>query len=198
MTPLILASASAVRARLLQDAQVAFEIMPARIDEGALKQSLLAEGTEPRAIADALAELKALRISAAHPSRLVLGADQILVLDKELVSKCENLKEAEDLLRRLRSRSHTLISALVLARGGTAIWRHIGQATLAMRDFSDDFLDDYLAREGEALLSGVGCYKLEGRGIQLFTRIDGDYFTILGLPLLPLLSVLREQAVIGA
>jgi len=128
----------------------------------------------------------------------VLGADQILVLDKELVSKCENLKEAEDLLRRLRGRSHTLISALVLARGGAAIWRHVGQATLAMRDFSDDFLDDYLVREGEALLSGVGCYKLEGRGIQLFTRIDGDYFTILGLPLLPLLSVLREQAVISA
>ncbi len=196
MTRLLLASASAVRARLLQDANVTFDVVPARVDEDALKQSLL--GADPRAIADALAELKALRVSASHPGRLVLGADQVLVLDKELVSKCESLHEARTLLRRLRGHSHRLISALVLARDGAAVWRHIGQATLAMRDFSDDFLEEYLAHEGEALLSGVGCYKLEGRGIQLFERIDGDYFTILGLPLLPLLSVLREQAVIGA
>jgi septum formation protein len=198
MTRLILASASAVRARLLRDAQVAFDVVLARVDEDALKQSMLAAGTEPRAIADGLAELKALRVSASHPGRLVLGADQVLVLDQELVSKCESLDRARVLLSRLRGRSHRLISALVLVRDSTAIWRHVEQATLSMRDFSDDFLEDYLAQEGEMLLSGVGCYKLEGRGIQLFERIDGDYFTILGLPLLPLLSVLREQAVIGA
>jgi septum formation protein len=198
MTSLILASASAVRARLLREANVIFDVVPARVDEHALKQSLLANGAEPRVIADALAELKALRVSASNPDRLVLGADQVLVLDKELVSKCEDLKEARALLRRLRGRTHTLVSALVLARTGAAIWRHMGQATLSMREFSDDFLEDYLASEGEALLSGVGCYKLEGSGIQLFARIDGDYFTILGLPLLPLLSALREQAVIGA
>jgi septum formation protein len=198
MTRLILASASAVRARLLHDANVIFDVVPARVDEDALKQSLLTDGAEPRAVADALAGLKALRVSATHPGHLVLGADQVLVLDKELVSKCANLDEARVLLHRLRGRSHRLISVLVLARDGVALWRHVGQATLAMRDFSDDFLEDYLAQEGEALLSGVGCYKLEGRGIQLFERIDGDYFTILGLPLLPLLSALREQAVIGA
>ena len=108
------------------------------------------------------------------------------------------MEEARALLMRLRAKQHQLVSALVLAKDGAAIWRRVESASLTMRNFSEDFLDDYLTREGKSLLGGVGCYKLEGRGIQLFSRIDGDYFCILGLPLLPLLSALREQAVIGA
>jgi septum formation protein len=195
---MILASASEVRARLLRAAGIEFDIAPARVDEDAFKQSMLAEKAEPRAIADALAELKALRVSASHPGEWVLGADQVLVLNGELISKCENLEAARGLLKRLRGQQHGLISALVLAKDGAPIWRHAEQANLTMRQFSDEFLENYLASEGTSLLSGVGCYKLEGRGTQLFQKIDGDYFTILGLPLLPLLPALREQAVIPA
>jgi septum formation protein len=195
---MILASASDVRARLLRAAGIEFEIVPARVDEDALRESMLAEKAELCAIADALAELKALRVSGAHAGELVLGADQVLVLNDELISKCESLEEARALLGRLRGRQHQLISALVLAKDGAPIWRHAEQAKLTMRDFSDEFLENYLASEGESLLAGVGCYKLEGRGIQLFQKIEGDYFTILGLPLLRLLSALREQAVIPA
>jgi septum formation protein len=195
---MILASASQVRARVLRAAGIEFAVVAARVDEDALKQSMLAQKAAPPAIADALAETKAVRVSASRPGELVLGADQVLVLDGELISKCETLEEARALLMRLRAKQHQLVSALVLAKDGAAIWRRVESASLTMRNFSEDFLDDYLTREGESLLGGVGCYKLEGRGIQLFSRIDGDYFCILGLPLLPLLSALREQAVIGA
>lgn len=194
---MILASASQTRAKLLEDAGVAFAVVPARVDEDALKQSFLAEKASHHDIADALAELKALRVSASHPGELVLGADQVLNFEGALVSKCESLIEARQLLMRLRGKSHDLISAMVLAKNGAPIWRHVEKATLTMRDFSDGFLDDYLAREGEALLSGVGCYRLEGRGAQLFSRVTGDHSTILGLPLIPLLSALREQGVIA-
>ena len=195
---MILASASQVRARVLRAAGIEFAVVAARVDEDALKQSMLAQKAAPPAIADALAETKAVRVSASRPGELVLGADQVLILDGELISKCETLEEARALLMRLRAKQHQLVSALVLAKDGAAIWRRVESASLTMRNFSEDFLDDYLTREGESLLAGVGCYKLEGRGIQLFSRIDGDYFCILGLPLLPLLSALREQAVIGA
>ena len=195
---MILASASQVRARVLRAAGIEFAVVAARVDEDALKQSMLAQKAAPPAIADALAETKAVRVSASRPGELVLGADQVLILDGELISKCETMEEARALLMRLRAKQHQLVSALVLAKDGTAIWRRVESASLTMRNFSEDFLDDYLTREGESLLAGVGCYKLEGRGIQLFSRIDGDYFCILGLPLLPLLSALREQAVIGA
>ncbi|HWD49482.1 MAG TPA: Maf family protein [Rhizomicrobium sp.] len=195
---MILASASEVRARILRAAGVTFDIVPARVDEDALKQSMLAAKAQPPAIADALAELKALRLSASNPGELVLGADQVLVLNGELISKCATLAEAGALLKRMRGKTHRLISALVLAKDGAPIWRHVDSAYLSVRAFSDGFLENYIASEGESLLSGVGCYKLEGRGIELFDKIDGDYFTILGLPLLPLLSALREQAVIPA
>jgi len=196
MSGLVLASASSSRAALLKAAGVAFEVRPAHVDEDALKESLLAEGAAPRAIADALAELKAIRVSAGRPGALVLGADQVLDLEGALVSKSESLDAAGDLLRRLRGHSHKLITAAVLARDGVPIWRHVSHASLTMRDFSDAFLADYLAQEGEGLLSGVGCYRLEGRGLQLFSRIDGDYFSILGLPMLPLLTALRRQGII--
>jgi septum formation protein len=194
---MILASASQTRARLLGDAGVTFEIVPARVDEDALKQSLLVEKASHRDIADALAELKALRVSASRPGELVLGADQVLSFDGALISKCESLAEARELLLCLRGKAHDLISAMVLAKNGAPVWRHVGKATLTMRDFSDSFLDDYLAQEGEGLLSGVGCYRLESRGAQLFSRVNGDHSTVLGLPLIPLLSALREQGVIA-
>lgn len=197
MTRLILASASEVRARVLNGAGVDFDIRPAHVDEDAVKDSLLAAKAPLRDVADALAELKALRVSASRPDALVLGADQVLAFEGELVNKCASLDEARTLLRRLRGRSHQLISALVLAKAGGAIWRTAETATLKMRDFSDRFLDDYLAAEGEELLKGVGCYRLESRGAQLFERVEGDYFTVLGLPLQSLLAVLRQHGIVA-
>jgi len=131
------------------------------------------------------------------PGTLVLGADQVLAFGSELVSKCATLEEAASLLRRLRGKSHELISAAVLAKDGAPIWRQVDMASLRMHDFSDEFLADYLASEGEGLLSGVGCYRLESRGVQLFEWIEGDYFTILGLPLIPLLTALRQQGILA-
>lgn len=197
MSALILASASRTRADLLAAAAVPFQKQPAAIDEDAVKQSLLAEGAPPADVADALAELKAVRVSARNPDALALGADQVLEFDGDLISKCESLEAAAALLRRLRGQRHCLITAAVMARGGAPIWRHLSRANLTMRDFSDDFLATYLASEGESVLGGVGCYRLEGRGMQLFSRIDGDYFSILGLPMLPLLTALRDQGIIA-
>lgn len=197
MTRLVLASASEIRARVLKNAGVGFDIYPAHVDEDTVKESLLAAKAPLRDVADALAELKAVRVSAGRPGALVLGADQVLAFDGELVSKCASLDEARALLRRLRGRTHQLISALVLAKSGSAIWRNVETATLKMRDFSDGFLDDYLAGEGEDLLKGVGCYRLEGRGAQLFERVEGDYFTVLGLPLQPLLAALRQHGIVA-
>jgi septum formation protein len=198
MTRLILASASASRAGLLAAAGVSFEILPARVDEGAVKTSLLADGADAVRVAEALAELKALRISALHPDALVLGADQVLVFGDELVSKSASVAEARAQLDRLRGQKHHLIGAAVLARAGTSVWRHIDRITLWMRPFSDGFLEDYLAREGDAAVACVGCYRLEGAGAQLFSKIDGDYFSILGLPLIALLAALREHGVIAS
>ncbi|MBI3678566.1 MAG: Maf family protein [Proteobacteria bacterium] len=182
---------------MLQHAGVDFDVVPARVDEDAIKDSLLAEKADPAAVADALAELKAVKVSASREGVLVLGADQVLNFEGELISKCQTLEEARALLMRLRGNSHELISAAVLALNGAPTWRFVGCARLWMRAFSDDFLEDYIAQEGENLLMGVGCYKLEGLGAQLFERVDGDTFTILGLPLFPLLSALREQGVLS-
>ncbi len=198
MTALILASGSAVRAQLLRAAGVVFEIVPARVDEDAVKESLLAQNVPKRGIADALAELKAVRVSSSHREALVLGADQVLVFEQELVSKSADISQARNLLRRLRGRKHELIGAAVLAKGGIPVWRYVESATLTMRDFSDALLEDYLAGEGEAVLDSVGCYQLEGRGAQLFANIEGDYFSILGLPLLPVLAALRDQGVMAS
>lgn len=198
MSGLILASASTVRATLLKNAGVPFAIRPASVDEEMVKESLLATQAPLRDIADALAELKALRISNSVPTALVLGADQVLEFEGALISKCSSLTEARALLKRMRGKKHTLISALVLVKAGAPVWRQVDSVQLWMRDMSDDFLDAYLAREGEDLLSGVGCYRLEGHGSQLFDRIEGDYFTVLGLPLLPLLTALRQYGIIAA
>ena len=192
---LILASRSTARRAMLAEAGVPHEAIAADVDEAALKTGLLAQGADPAAIALALAEAKAVAASRRCPG-LVLGADQTLDLDGVLFDKAETLDEARGRLLTFRGRHHVLHSAVVLARDGAAVWRGADQATLTMRAFSDEFLDAYLAAEGEALLSSVGCYRLEGLGAQLFERVEGDYFTVLGMPLWPLLEELRRQGVL--
>ena len=195
--PVILASKSAARSQLLAGAGVPFETMVAGVDEDAVKTGLLAEGASPRDVADALAELKAVRISARQPG-FVVGADQTLEFEGRLYDKAVDLAEVRARLLALRGKPHQLHSAVVVARDGAPIWRELVSATLTMRDFSEAFLDDYLATEGEAALGSVGCYRLEGPGAQLFSKIEGDYFAILGLPLLGLLDLLRRHQVLSA
>jgi septum formation protein len=194
-TTLILASGSSTRAELLAAAGVPAEIDPPRIDEVEVKAALRAEEASPRDVADALAEMKAVRVSHRHQGAYVVGADQVLALDGEILDKPRDLAEARRQLLQMRARRHTLLSAAVVARDGRPIWRHVGQARLAVRAFSDGFLDDYIARHGAALLDTVGAYRLEAGGVVLFDRIEGDHFTILGLPLLELLAFLRLHGV---
>jgi septum formation protein len=193
----ILASGSASRKRVLEAVGVPFTALPADIDEDRLKDDLLAGGAELDAVAPALADAKALHVSRAQPDALVLGADQALLFENELVSKCVDLAAARLLLSRLRGKPHRLTSALALVQDGAVLWRHTAVSTLHMRDFSDAFLDMYLSTEGLGILGCVGCYKLEGLGAQLFESVEGDYFSILGLPLQPLLAGLRKQGVIA-
>lgn len=193
----ILASKSAARRAVLDGAGVTYEATVAGVDEEAVKAAMLAEGASPRDVADALAELKAVKVSRARPG-LVIGADQTLEFEGGLYDKAETVAAARDRLTALRGKPHRLHSAVVVARDGQPIWREMATATLTMRDFSDGFLDDYLAREGEAALGSVGCYRLEGPGAQLFAKIEGDYFAILGLPLLGLLDLLRRHGEIAA
>ena len=198
MTRLILASGSTVRARLLAAAGITFDVVAPHVDEDAVKESLLSESAPPRDIADALAALKASKVSMSHPGALVIGADQVLVFEGELISKSQDAPASRALLKRLAGRKHELIGAVVLAKEGAIVWRHIARAELTMRNFSDAFLDDYLARNGEEILSSVGGYLLEDEGVQLFSHIAGDYFTILGLPMIPLLNALREFGALPA
>ncbi len=192
MTRIILASGSKARAAVLAAAGVTFEVAVAGVDEAAMKAGLLAQGNGPREVADALAELKAVRVSRKAPGALVIGADQTLDLDGQLFDKAESMAEAFARLQHLRGKTHKLHSAVVVARDGEVIWREVPAARLTMRPFTDDFLTAFLERGGESLLGAVGCYRLEDDGVQLFSRIDGDYFTILGLPLMGLLDLLRR------
>ena len=176
---------------MLLAAGIAFDVIIPSVDEEAVKAELLAENAAPRAIADALAELKALRVSTRYPDALVIGADQVLVCEDRLFNKAADKVEAGKTLRALKGRKHQLVSAVVLARNMRPIWRHVESADLLMRDFSNAFLESYLSEEREAVLECVGCYRIEGRGVQLFDGIAGDQFTIRGLPLLPLLAALR-------
>ena len=196
MSPgLILASKSPTRRAVLDGAGVAYEAAGSGVDEDAAKAELLAKGASPREVAGALAERKALAVSAGR-GELVIGADQTLEFEGRLYDKVETVAAARERLRAMRGRPHQLHSAVVVARDGAAVWREMESATLTMRDFSDAFLEDYLAVEGEAALGSVGCYRLEGLGVQLFSDIQGDYFTILGLPLMGLLDLLRREGVL--
>lgn len=190
----ILASGSSSRAQILRDAGVPFTVHPAGIDEDAVKKDM--HGADGHAIAERLAEQKALHISTKHPQDLVLGADQVLMLGDEFVSKVDTLEAAATHLRKLRGRKHQLIGALVLAKNGMPVWRHTEISTLWVRDFSESFLNAYLKSEGDQILGSVGCYRFEGLGGQLFERAEGDYFSILGLSLLPLLAALRDHGVL--
>jgi septum formation protein len=195
---IILASASAARANLLRAAGIACRAIPAGIDEEEIKRSMRAEGATVEDTALALAELKAQRIAARYPGILVIGADQMLELDDAWLDKPTDIAEARAHLKRLRGRRHRLIAAAVLLRDGARLWHHVSRAELAMRDFSDEFLERYLHAMREEACQSVGAYRLEGLGVQLFSEIEGDYFTILGLPLLPLLAALRDQSVLPA
>ncbi|MBI1186439.1 MAG: septum formation protein Maf [Alphaproteobacteria bacterium] len=197
MTSLVLASASAIRASLLRGAGVAFEIDPANIDEDEVKRSMRAAGASPREQADALAALKAAHVSRRRPG-LVLGADQMLAIEGETLDKPADRAAARAHLHRLRGRTHQLMCAAAIAAEGAVVWRFVATPTLRMRMFSDEFMEDYLDRVGEAALKSVGAYQLEGLGAQLFEQVDGDYFSVLGLPLLPLLAFLREYGVVPA
>jgi len=192
----VLASASTARAGLLRNTGVPVEIQPAGVDEAALKLAMQAEHAPARDIAMALAELKAVRVSQRRPMEMVIGADQVLVCDGQMFDKPGDLDAARETLRQLRGRTHELLSAVVVARGGAVIWRHIDSARLQMRDYSDAFIDAYLRSTGDGVLASVGAYQLEGFGVQLFNRVDGDYFVILGLPLLPLLDFLRGHGIV--
>ncbi|TCS66378.1 septum formation protein [Primorskyibacter sedentarius] len=187
---LVLASGSSIRAQLLRDARVPFIVAPAKIDESSIRAGMEVEDAIPRDIADTLAEMKARKASGKTPGRLVLGCDQVLAVDRKVLGKPDTPRELREQLELLRNRKHQLLSAAVLYKDGEPKWRHVSTARLTMRDFSNGFLDDYIARNWDSVRHCVGGYKLEEEGVRLFARIEGDYFTILGLPLLELLNYL--------
>lgn len=191
---LILASKSAARNALLAGAGLRFSASPAQIDERALQTRDLGKGAKVDELARSLAEAKALAIAAANPGSTVIGADQLLALGSELLHKPADIAAARAQLDRLRGRTHRLIAGVALARGGEVLWSYVDTAELTMRNFSELERDRVLALEADRVLDSVGAYRLEGPSIQLFERIEGDYFTILGLPLLPLLAALRAHA----
>lgn len=195
--PLILASGSATRAKMLRDAGIVIEAAVPAIDEAELKASLRQEGAPAARVAETLAEMKAQRIAPRFPGRFVLGSDQMLECDGLWLDKPETPAAAREQLTNLRGRSHSLITSAVLVRDGRRLWHHTDRAELRMRDFSDAFLDWYLEHAGGDVLHSVGAYQLEGLGAQLFERVTGDFFTILGLPLLPVLAILREHGMVA-
>lgn len=194
----ILASGSASRRRMLAEAGVAVETVPPGVDEEMVKASLRAAGAGPDQVADALAELKATRVSGREPAALVIGADQVLALEGAIYDKPADRDRARAHLSALQGRSHVLVTSAVVMRGGQRIWGRTDRATLHMRPLSAETIEGYLDAVGDHALESVGAYQLEGLGAQLFTRVEGDFFTVLGLPLLPLLGFLRQHGVVPA
>ncbi|MFV0243861.1 MAG: Maf family protein [Qingshengfaniella sp.] len=188
--PIVLASGSEIRAQLLRSAGVMVETARPRVDEEAVKRSMVAEGALPRDITDALAEMKARKISERYPDALVIGCDQVIDFKKEILSKSDSPAAARDQLALLSGQTHALLSAAVICQAGRPLWRHVGVARLTMRVLSDAYLDAYIQRNWDSIRHSVGAYKLEEEGVRLFSRIEGDYWTILGIPLLELLSYL--------
>lgn len=198
MSEIVLASGSATRLSMLRDAGVDVSVEKPQVDEASIIESLVAEKARPRDIADLLAEMKAVKVSGRRSGAFAIGADQVLSVESQVVQKATDMVEAKRQLLMLRGKTHVLSSAVCVARDGSAIWREVREARLTMRDFSEAFLDSYLAQAGEDILGSVGAYQVERLGIQLFSRIEGDHFTILGLPLISLLDFLRVQGLLKA
>jgi septum formation protein len=194
--PLVLASASEARAQILRNAGILFVRDPAMVDEAFVKAAQRAQGSAPEQVALALAEAKAIEVTGRHPGSLVVGADQLLVCGAKWFDKPETRAAARATLEALRGQTHRLISGLAVARDRTVRWRHVEVATLTMRCYSDQFIDWYLREAEWSSFQVVGACRLEGLGVQALRRIDGDYFAILGLPLLPLLEFLRSEGVV--
>lgn len=195
--PLILASASKSRANLMRAAGLAFDVIPAHVDEEAIKASLKADGSSAADCALALAEFKAGTVSQRYPEALVIGADQMLDCEGSWFDKPKDVAGARHHLMALRAKTHLLPTSVAVALNGAPIWHYTGTPRLSVRPFTDAFLDEYLAAVGPAVTSSVGAYHLEGRGAQLFSKVEGDFFTVLGLPLLELLAFLREHQMVS-
>lgn len=194
---LVLASGSAARRQMLADAGVPFDSASAHVDEDAIREALLAEGAHPREIAAALAEAKALRVANRYPDALVLGGDQVLALENgALLHKPETPADARDQLMQLSGQRHELWSAAILVREGAVIWRHVESARMSVRALGAEFVAAYVERWWDEIRYCVGCYRVEAEGIQLFDRIEGSHFTVMGMPLLPLLEALRLHGVL--
>ena len=196
MPQIILASGSSIRKTLLTNAGVPFTAMPARVDEDAIKAALKAEDATPRDVADALAEFEARKLAEKHPDALVIGSDQVLEFQGQMLSKPASREDAAGQLRAMRGKQHKLLSAVVVYENAEPVWRYVGQVRLLMRDVSDAFLEGYLDRNWPGIGNCVGAYKLEEEGVRLFSRVEGDYFTVLGLPLLELIGFLTQKGVI--
>lgn len=194
--PIVLASQSRTRNMLLKNAGIAFAAEAAAIDERAVEAPLTEAAVPPDDIALILAEAKAQDVSQRFPGALVIGADQTLAFNDQCLSKPASMEAARRLLLDMRGQTHALHAAVVCVRDGAVLWRHVSTAYLTMRDYSPDFVGRYLAGVGDLALTSVGAYQLEGPGVQLFDKIDGDFFTILGLPMLPLLEFLRGEGAI--
>lgn len=189
---IILASGSAIRRQILDGAGLDYEVIVRPVDEAAIKEAMLAENSRLRDIADALAEAKAMRVSRQEPG-LVIGADQIMVMDETLFDKPKDMDEVRERLLSMRGKKHELIGAVVICENGAPVWRHMCRTKLWVREFSEEFLDWYIKTEGEALTKSVGAYRFEGPGAQLFEKVEGGFFAILGLDLLPVLDYLRTR-----
>jgi len=194
----VLASGSPFRRKMLEDAGIAVEALPATIDERAVEAAVAGSGVTPQELAAILAEAKALDVSERMPGRLVIGADQTLSLGDEVLHKPADMEAARRRLLALSGRTHELNSAVVVARDGNVLWRHVAVARLTMRDLDPGFVGRHLSRVGDKALASVGAYQIEGEGIQLFEAVEGDHFTIVGLPLLPLLAELRTLGAVDA